>query len=183
MRKIRNMINLNHHKFMDSKSYEIIPDEDIIEVDPGIAEAISLLNKKGYLTVACCSGHAFNDSYDKRICDLTLFPEEKIKEIYPEYYIVDKNEKQIVLITPKIATRIYILFIKDYHFEVLPFGFLKEPMLDDDRLSIGKVISYYENDKRRNPNDVQKEIDEYNNLLLEWVRKLPINSERNDENE
>lgn len=185
------MINLNQHKFIDSKSYDIIPDEKIIEVDPEIVEAISLLNKKGYFTVACCSGHALNLDYYKQVCDLSLLDEEEIKKNYPEYYIVDRTDKTFSLIAPRIATRVYIKFIKDYHFEVLPSGFKKEPSYDNRLLdwsktdfdSIGKVISYYENNKRRSLNDVQKEIDEYNNLLLEWVRKLPINNERNDENE
>lgn len=31
-----------------------------IELDPNIAEAISQLNKKGYLTKFCCEGHTYN---------------------------------------------------------------------------------------------------------------------------
>lgn len=31
--------------------------EDVFEVDEFIAPIISLLNKKGYITTACCSGH------------------------------------------------------------------------------------------------------------------------------
>ena len=104
-------------------------------------------------------------------------------------HIVDKNENSFVFITPKLATRIYIKFIKDYHFESLPLGFMKEPSFDDHLMdwsktnfdSISKVIDYYENNKKRNPNDVQKDIEKYNNLLLEWVKELPDINERNDE--
>ena len=182
-------MNMNNHKFIDSATYEIIPDENIIEVDPDIAEAISLLNKKGYKTKACCSGHALNLDYYKQVCDLSLLDEEKIKKNYPEYYIVDKTDKTFSLIAPKGATGIYVMFAECYHFDALPDGFVKEPVWDD-RLgdwsknnfdTIRKRIDYYENSVKRNPNDVQKEIEEYNNLLLEWVRKLPKINERNDE--
>ena len=47
----------NNHTFIDSKTYEIIKDEQVIEVDDAIAETISVLNKKGYKTKYCCSGH------------------------------------------------------------------------------------------------------------------------------
>ncbi len=184
-----NNINLNMHKFIDANTFEVISDENVIEVDPDIALAVSLLNKKGYFTKACCSGHAFDYTYTKQVCDISLLNEDKIKEDYPEYYIVDKNENSFVFITPKLATRIYIKFIKDYHFESLPLGFMKEPSFDDHLMdwsktnfdSISKVIDYYENNKKRNPNDVQKDIEKYNNLLLEWVKELPDINERNDE--
>ena len=99
-------MNMNNHKFIDALSYEIISDELIIEVDPDIAEAISLLNQKGYKTKACCSGHALDLNYYKQICDISLLDEEEIKKDYPEYYIVDKTDRTFTLIVPKIATSI-----------------------------------------------------------------------------
>lgn len=182
-------MNMNNHKFIDSSTYEIIPDENIIEVDPDIVQAISLLNKKGYKTKACCSGHALNLNYYKQVCDLSLLDEEEIKKDYPEHYIVDRTDSTFSLIAPKEATCIYVMFDKDYHFDFLPKGFVKEPAWDDclgdwsksDYGTIRKRIDYYENHVQRNPNDVQKEIKKYNNLLLEWVIKLPKINERNDE--
>ena len=182
-------MNMNNHKFIDALSYEIISDELIIEVDPDIAEAISLLNQKGYKTKACCSGHALDLNYYKQICDISLLDEEEIKKDYPEYYIVDKTDRTFTLVVPKIATSIYIMFEQDYHFDSLPDGFAKEPSFDDSLMNWSKIefntvrkrIDYYENNVKRNPNDVQQEILKYNNLLLEWVRKLPKINERNDE--
>ena len=181
-------INMNNHKFIDAVTYEIIPDENIIEVDPGIARAISLLNQKGYKTKACCSGHV-DFTYYKQVCDISLLDEEKIKKDFPEYCIVDITDSTFAILAPKNVTRIYVMFAKDYHFTSLPLGFEKEPSYDDDLQdwsktdfdSIAKVIDYYENNERRNMSDVQKDIDKYNNLLLEWVRKLPDIKERNDE--
>ena len=182
-------MNMNNHKFIDALSYEIISDELIIEVDPDIAEAISLLNQKGYRTKASCSGHALDLAYYKQVCDISLLDEEEIKKDYPEYYIVDKTDKTFTLIAPKPATSIYIMFEQDYHFASLPEDFVKEPSFDNNLMewsktefdTIRKRIDYYENNVKRNPNDVQQEILKYNNLLLDWVRKLPINNERNDE--
>ena len=74
-------MNMNNHKFIASTTYEIIPDENIIEVDPDIALAISLLNQKGYKTIACCSGHAFDLTYYKQVKELSLLDEEKIKAV------------------------------------------------------------------------------------------------------
>ena len=183
------IMNMNNHKFIDSSTYEIIPDENIIEVDPDIAEVISLLNQKGYKTKASCSGHALDLSYYKQVYEISLLDEEKIKKDYPEYYIVDKTDRAFTLIVPKLATSIYIMFEQDYHFDSLPEGFVKEPTWDDSLGDwsksnfdiIRKRIDYYENHVRKNPNNVQKEIKKYNNLLLEWVRKLPKINERNDE--
>lgn len=48
-----------NHKYIDIKTFDII--DDVFEVDEYIAEAISILNKKGYYTKYCCSGHTFDD--------------------------------------------------------------------------------------------------------------------------
>ena len=44
-----------NHKYINSETFEIM--NNIIEVDEAIAETISILNKKGYYTKYCCSGH------------------------------------------------------------------------------------------------------------------------------
>lgn len=44
-------------KYIDKKTFEIIDDSNYFEVDDNIANTISVLNKKGYKTKACCSGH------------------------------------------------------------------------------------------------------------------------------
>lgn len=45
----------NMHKYLNGNTFEIV--NDIFEVDDLIAETISILNKKGYHTLYCCSGH------------------------------------------------------------------------------------------------------------------------------
>lgn len=179
----------NNHTFIDSETYEIIPDSKIIEVDDDIAEAISLLNKKGYKTKYCCSGHANkHEYYSGIICDKSLIDEKKFKEDYIEYYIDEIDKNNFRLIYPKKFTGIYIMFVKDYNFNNLPVGFEKIPIWDEKENkpsskifdTIEHIVNYYDKGKLRNDNEVQKEINKYNELLLEWVRKLPDINERND---
>ena len=44
-----------NHKYINKETFEIV--DNIFEVDEDIAETISILNKKGYYTKYCCSGH------------------------------------------------------------------------------------------------------------------------------
>ena len=46
--------------YISEESFEILenPGENSFEVDDLIAPAISMLNKRGYVTAWCCSGHA-----------------------------------------------------------------------------------------------------------------------------
>ena len=60
-----------NHKYINSKTFEII--DDVFEVDEDIAEAISILNKKGYYTKYCCSGHV----KDPRLYE--SYPLEKVE--------------------------------------------------------------------------------------------------------
>lgn len=48
-------------KFIDINTFEI--KDNYFEVDDNIAEAISLLNKKGYTTKNCCEGHLFLEEF------------------------------------------------------------------------------------------------------------------------
>jgi hypothetical protein len=57
--------------YIDTKKYDIYYDitdirvrAPLFEVDEMIAPVISLLNKKGYWTVYCCSGHFDDCKYD-----------------------------------------------------------------------------------------------------------------------
>ena len=45
-----------NNKYIDKKTFEIV--DNVFEVDEDIADIISILNKKGYYTKFCCSGHA-----------------------------------------------------------------------------------------------------------------------------
>lgn len=178
----------NNHTFIDSTTYEIIPDNKIIEVDDEIAETISVLNKKGYKTEYCCGGHINKYEYYSMICDKCFMDEEKLKKDFIEYHIYDVSNERFKIIYPKAITSIYVKFDKDYNFKKLPDGFKKSPVWDDKISDWSKEcfdtieheIPYYENKVVRKVKEVHNEIIKYNKLLLEWANNLPDINERND---
>ncbi len=83
--------------FINKETFEIDKEHpEFFTCDPQIANAISILNKKGYQTIASCESH-----YEIKEYDIS----------YPK-------EKRI--------TGIYILFQEKYHFLTIPQGFETE---------------------------------------------------------
>lgn len=80
--------------FIDKETFEIYREhEKIFSCDPMIADAVSILNKLGYYTLASCEGHYEIKEYD------ISYPKEKM------------------------VTGIYILFKEKYVFSSIPEGF------------------------------------------------------------
>ena len=63
------------------------------------------------------------------------------------------------------------MFDKKYDF-ILP----KDFRWTDDKTIYSYEISYYEDNKKRNSNDIQKEIESVNKELLYWTLSLPNNN-------
>lgn len=146
-----------NNKYIDKDTYEVV--DNIFEVDEAIADTISILNKKGYYTLYSCSGHVKNPRiYEK-------YPLNSVDDYY-ESYIVD--EKYVLV--PFSYTYIYILFDKHYHFNILPSKFHY-----DSKNIISQKIFYYEKGIKKKSANIQKEIDDANNELLEWAKKLSNN--------
>ena len=150
-----------NHKYIDNNTYEII--DNIFEVDEDIAEAISLLNKKGYKTMYCCSGHV----KDPRIYEKWKLKKDEIINTPDTHIIYEDNDFKEVL-RPWTFTSTYIMFDKDYEFKTLPKGFY----LDSDNV-IDRITEFYIDNIKKDSNIIQKEINEANNDLLEWVKSLP----------
>jgi len=152
------------HKYINKNTFEII--DDIFEVDEDIAETISVLNKKGYHTLYCCSGH----NRDPR-----LYEKYHIKKTDDcnynnvDSYVVDEKDDSYNLLKAYTYTGIYIMFDKDYKFSNLPNAFYK----DDNNTIRSNKINYYNGNKRKNGNDIDKEIRNLNNDLLDWAKSLP----------
>lgn len=110
---------------------DVFDTDNYFECDDLIAPAISLLNKKGYKTKFCCSGHPFdyitgcicetddefNDEYVTRICDSNV---PKVQEVFHD---ADLSEFPYYVVTKFSQNVFYVYFDKEYDFPTLPDEF------------------------------------------------------------
>ncbi len=158
--------------FLDNKTFEKL--DNVIQVDKDICDTISVLNKKGYQTLASCAGHNKLLDYHRQECEIDLLEGLDEKDDFKNSIVVDKNDKTFGLVTPASLSQIYIKFKKEYSFTSLPDTFnYKNDVLESN-------IYYYEDGKKISSEELEKEIKRRNNLLLKWANNLPINNERND---
>lgn len=152
------------HKYLNSNTFEII--NNVFEVDDLIGETISILNRKGYHTLYCCSGHV----KDHRLYEKYHLHKDELDGIY-DYHIINEEDDYIDVLIPYQNTVVYIMFDKKYDFDLH-----KSFRWIDDKTIYSYEISYYEDNKKRNSNDIQKEIESVNNELLSWASSLPNNN-------
>lgn len=147
------------HEYLNTKTFDKV--KNIIEVDSLIIDTISILNKKGYKTLYCCSGHV----KDPRIYEEYKISKDKIND-FVDYYIKEETEDEYTLLAPYSFTAIYIKFDKKYNFINLPKGFI----IKDD--IIEKIVDYYKNNKRRSLQEIDNEIKLSNKELLNWAKEI-----------
>lgn len=150
-----------NHKYINNKTFEIV--DDVFEVDEDIAQTISVLNKKGYHTKYCCSGHV----KDTRLYEMYNVKNSEDSKIEFLGYIVNKKIDSYDVLMPYTFTTVYIMFDYDYNFNELPNGFKKKDN------AIEKVINYYTNNVKKDMCDIEKEIKNANDILLKWAVSLP----------
>ena len=92
-----------NNKYISTDNYEIIENPNFFEVDEEIAETISILNKKGYITLFSCAGHN-NKSCYKASASIDMLEDSK-KDLM---YILEKLIKILLII---IAMQKLHLFI------------------------------------------------------------------------
>lgn len=146
-----------NHKYIDKDTFEIV--DNVFEVDEEIADIISMLNKKGYYTEYCCSGHI----KDPRLYE--MYTLDKDDEDVKLGYIVEDSDKLSVLL-PQTFAGIYIKFKDKYEFDV-PSGFTKY-----DEYTIDKVIDFYIDGKKKSYSEIDKELNDAYNDLRKWVESL-----------
>ncbi len=151
-----------NHKYINSKTFEFV--DNVFEVDEEIADSIVLLNKKGYKTMYCCSGHV----KDFRLYEKYEINKSELDDYLDNSYVIEDKIDKVDILTPYENTHLYIKFDKDYNFDNLPSGFVK---YEDN--TIDKEISYYKNNTKKNANDIYKEILDSNKELYKWVESLP----------
>ena len=164
---------MDNFRFINLETYEITENpENYIYADKDIVETIAVLNKKGYKTISCCSGHA-----DLKVIQWIEKKEELEKEenIDKYYYKIPTEHSDPEIsklgyvvfqyIYPEIDT--YILFDKEYQFSNLPNGFKQT------KNSIRKKINVFNENKESYEMIVLDEkIKKTNEELLEWAKEL-----------
>ena len=172
---------MDHNSLIDKNTYDVtIHAEDnnnVFICDKPIANAISKLNKKGYKTIASCSGH-YKIEYYEYLDEDIKYLEEYQKD---DRIIIKKIKDKTFDFWQEVdKTHMYILFDKVYYFKDLPNDFI----INNDKTCIDSLISFYDkNNNHKTIKEVMKEIDKKCKLLEEWVDKLPDINERNDKNE
>lgn len=158
-----------NHKYIDLENYNILNKLNFFEVDPLIANIISILNKKGYETKASCESHYKTEFVENFVADIEFLDEVKSNN----HYIVRNIRKKDFEYAGEICgDSIYILFSKLYDFNNLPDGF----HLSDDKLQLSHDIYYYnENDERISKIEFEKDKNKHLKFLLEWAKLLPDN--------
>lgn len=158
-----------NHKYINKETFELV--NNIFEVDEDIAQTVSILNKKGYYTKYCCSGH----TKDPRLYELCNVKNNDDFEYKTLGYMVNQEKDNYDIIMPYIYTSVYIMFKNNYNFDNLPEGFKKVSNDNVVDYVISKEIYYYENDKRKDWNTIDKEIKNANDKLLKWAISLSNN--------
>ena len=163
---------MDHNSIIDRNTFEVTlhaeDHKDVFICDKEIANAVALLNKKGYKTIASCSGHYKIEFYEYLKEDISKLEEYKnnnriiIKKIRENDFDYWKEVDKTIM---------YILFDKKYNFNNLPKGF----ELDNTRekTCVEYIINFYdENNKHRTIKDVTREIESKSKELEEWVKLL-----------
>lgn len=133
--------------------------DDYFEVDELIALPISLLNKKGYLTKFCCSGHAFLD----RVEIMSSEPIEDFTSVFgiDTARLTDTSYLQIC----DSSSECYIIFSHMYILPELPDRFYFD---ECDTTCIRCDYATQPESFER-----MKEVLSSMELLYEWVQSLP----------
>ncbi|MBO5183152.1 MAG: hypothetical protein J6B64_02015 [Bacilli bacterium] len=165
-------------KYIDSKTYEIIENPDFFEVDDEIAEAIVILNKKGYKTKYSCAGHNKSGWLYPTQEEPFEFCEEWLKQYNDDVstkYL--GNDNKFFYHKDEItATYTYVSFEKKYNFEKLPEGF--EIDEENKYFAIGKFCYFYKSNNTKHKSnkksdfEIKEELMKTQQELLNWAKTL-----------
>lgn len=161
---------MDNNIFINLKTFEIVDElPNYISVDKEIAKTISTLNKKGYLTMASCSGHYYIPTMSMQSnIDLDFLKEA---ESNPKMIVESIKEDSFDCWVENQTTSIYIMFSKKYNFPKLPKGFKLETHENNE--TIRCTIEFFLQNIRKSEKEIKNEIKKYNKILEEWANNLP----------
>ena len=87
---IKHTFNINKDLYMGISCHCNICGWEMSEIDEGMFEIIILLNKKGYRTITCCSGHDYEDNSDGYILFNNAEHYLKIFDTLPDTWYLNK---------------------------------------------------------------------------------------------
>ena len=154
-------------KYINAKTFDMV--DDVFEVDDLIAETITTLNKKGYRTTYCCSGHSDPDITGIVYIDKVNY--ERLKDAFPNIIVIGEQIRngveKVVAFNVTSVQELYISFAEEYEFPTLPEDFWYE----DGRISM--EFPLYKEPGELYPEEVIKlQIERANLELLKWAKSL-----------
>ena len=166
--------------FINKKDFSIVGfvndyllKDDYFECDDLIAPAISLLNRKGYKTTFCCSGHPYATIDNACVIEKPTneelgndFDLIRIESSEVADYEVDIDEYPYYVVCKcNIPEVLYVSFEKEYKFPKLPGNAYIHP--DNN-----KGIYWGLDETPTNNFDIMEKIYEMNKTFYKWVEKL-----------
>lgn len=148
-------------------------------VDETIAQAISQLNKKGYTTSYCCSGHLLKDRQPVLVKEkkniLDFLPERK-KHLIPKngYIKVEEDEKNILFLYEGAYSQSYITFAEEVKIDSIPEGFYLD--LDNSNTTIRSNADCCIDDNGTrfiSDDEARERLRHISENLQSWVNTLP----------
>ncbi len=96
--------------------------EHFFDCDEELAGIISILNKKGYRTLFCCSGHLYDDINDTFVLDDTSMTEDDIRESFPGVLKIDDlpDGNRRLTLRQNLALKTYIMFDREIRLPSVP---------------------------------------------------------------
>ena len=168
-------------KFIDINTFDVV--DNVFEVDDDIAETIAILNKKGYRTTYCCSGHN-----DPEIGFFVYIPKEyyePMKDMVKNLIIFGEQLRDgrecYVAFSGLYFPELYVSFAEEYEFPTLPEGFeydgeriSKEFCFEVKPWEIEKdgMVTKMIPGKLVPDEDAEAQIKMANLELLEWAKSL-----------
>lgn len=157
--------------FLDVDTYKIYLNNatnNCFEVDGLIAKSIQLLNRKGYKTSFCCSGHYGSDKTE-------------IVELYDEHEnVIGETE------VSEIRSSIYVAFVEGVELPCIPCGWYVDdlyPNVIRATINDNAALRNKEGiDGLRERLRVFKQILKRNAQLYSWARTLPCLDIKNNKN-
>ena len=163
-------------KYINLKTFEISWDmPDYIPCDHEIAEAIAILNQKGYKTTASCGGH--HSVFDKYVVPWPKEQKEEFLKNQHKAYVINEDDKYIWYVPKRLSDTTYVAFAEKYSFDSLPKGFKYEEYKDNEyyRCMISCLNEMYKDEEckvRKSENEIKTHLKEAQDSLLEWAKSL-----------